>query len=103
MTRTYVSPGSAWLVCPVALALDPRYADHPDRWPDCRKGQPCIVEHDHEPQIAETGGHKFINFRWSEGSNHADDHPVELRCKCGRQLVYGDLDNPWSAETVSAE
>lgn len=40
-----------------------------------------------------------VHFVWQIGSNHAEAHEKELTCPCGRRLVYGDLEDPFRAET----
>lgn len=97
----YTAKGHAWLVCPRLLELDKRHAEHPDRWPLCRRGKRCPKDHEHEDQLVDPEGHLVVHFVWQAGSNHADLHPAELTCPCGRRLVYGDLDDPWAAESVT--
>ena len=95
--KIYREAGAAWLVCPRLLEMDRRHADHPGRWPGCRRGRGCVSDHKHEDRLTDSEGHLVVHFRWQAGSEHADHHAAELRCPCGRQLVHGDLDDPWAA------
>lgn len=101
--RLYVAPGSAWLVCPRLLELDPRHGQHSIKAPPCRRGHSCPIDHRHERLLVDPEGHLAVHFVWQAGSEHAQHHEQELTCTCGRQLVYGDLRDPWVAEWAEVE
>jgi len=97
----YTAPGHSYLVCPHLLELDPRLGEHQSRWPPCRIGNFCLVEHEHETVPPDAGGHRVVDFYWWPGCDSIEDHfncsgscHDRLRCACGQQLVHADLDDP---------
>ena len=97
--QIYASSGRAWLVCPRLLEIEPRYKEHHSRWPLCRQGQLCPLDHKHESPLADGQGHKVNDFVWLAGCRPPtpDEHPV---CGCGRKLVHCDLDDLYAAENL---
>jgi hypothetical protein len=103
---TYRAAGHAFLVCPRLLALDARHAVHSSKWPPCRRhgadsGDLCPIDHDHETALVDPEGHRTADFYWVAGCDTIELHFActgrchdTLRCPCGQQLVYADLDDP---------
>lgn len=95
--RIYHGAGHAYLVCPRLLELDQRHGEYPDKWPPCRRGDPCRRPHHHERALVDPEGHMVNDFYWLPGCRppEPDEHPV---CPCGERLVHADLDDPYGEQ-----
>lgn len=98
--------GRGWLVCPQLLAIDARHRRHWSKVPPCGRGLDCKLEvefdsatgqeraHVHEEPVADGEGHTGNDMRWAAGATPVPDEHWPRCIRCGRRLVYGDLDNP---------
>lgn len=91
---TYWNSGHAYRVCPRLLELDPRHGQHHSRWPKCWRGDRCLADHEHGTTLIDPEGHTVNDFYWVPGGLV----PEPMRCDCGRELVFVDLDDPHAPE-----
>lgn len=93
----YHSNGHSYLVCPRLLELDERHGEHWSKFPPCRHGLRCNLDHQHEEKIIDGQGHTVNDFHWTPGCRPPteEEHP---KCICGKVLVYSDLDDLYGAE-----